>query len=474
MAEATSVVSELATVVPEDLQVENDGIPQAEEDLVDLTTPPTNNPVQEEAATLLVESKETVEISSTAEPSVAETLSDVVSELATVVPEDLHIEDGGIPQAEEDFVDSPALTNDPVQEDAVAPIVESEETTAEPSEGETTSVLSELATIVPEELQIENGGIAHAEEDLVDPPRPTDDGHVQEKVVTPLVESKTNEISSTTEPSTPTMATIVSETSMEPPEDLQIENAGVAQADVDPPAPTDPVQDDAVAPLVESKEATAEPSVAETASVVSEPAIPVPEELEIEDVIAQAEEELVDLPLLPTDDPVEEAVVPLVESGKAIEFSSTAETLMTEIASVISELSKEVLEVLSIDSDGDVQEDHSVDLALETVGTEPVREGTEDQAEVAIPETVAVEGMAVETQSFEQSTVEAPETHILNGNGHSAIKEETIETLDDATFAENLTSEDDIKAEPKIMEPIHHISPETLEAPLSTTEYQED
>ena len=505
VAETASAVSE-PTVVPEDLQTENGDIAQA--DLVD-PLPPTD---EAEAVAPLVEFQEAVHISSTAEPSAAE-IASAISEPATVLLEDLHIEDGGIAHAEEDFVDPPPPAEVSVQEEALAPIVESEaveiSSIAEPSTSEIASVVSEPSTEVPEDLQIVNGGITQAEEHFVDPPAPTDEP-VHEDTVIPIVESKAVEISSTAEPSV--AETAVSEPTTDVPEDPQIENGGIAQAEeglVDPPPlpAADSVQEDAIASLVEYKEATVEPSVVETVSVISEPATVVPEELQIEGGIAQAEEESVDPPLPPTDDPIpEDGIITIVESKEAIsstaepsvaeaaslvsepttvvpehlqienggiaqaeedlvdppptdnpvqaeavapvetkeavEISSTTEPSVAEIASIISEPSTEVPQLLSIDTASNAQENHPVDLPpLRTVGTEPIGEGTEDQVQAAIPETIAVEDTVVEKQSFEQTAVGAPETHVLDGNGHSATREETIGILDGMYLSRSINSQ---------------------------------
>jgi hypothetical protein len=72
----------------------------------------------------------------------------------------------------------------------------------------------------------------------------------------------------------------------------------------------------------------------------------------------------------------------------------------------------------------------------------------------------------VEMQSFNET--KAPETHALNGNGHSTTTQETIGTHE-ASSVNFATDEDNIQSDP-VIESIHltHISPATLEAPSIT------
>jgi hypothetical protein len=162
----TSVVSEPATVplvAPEDLQIKDDGIAQTGEDLAG-PPPPTDSSIQEEAVAPPAGFKETVETSSAVEPSVVEIASVVVSEPATVVPEGLQIEHGDIAQIEE--VSSP-LTDNPVQEEAIIPTIGFQEAAeiSEPV-AEIVSVVPEPSVEVPEDLSIDNDGIPQAEGDL--------------------------------------------------------------------------------------------------------------------------------------------------------------------------------------------------------------------------------------------------------------------------------------------------------------------
>jgi len=144
----------------EQLQIDTDSVIETEEDLVN--PPPNDKLIQEEADNTLLESKEAVEIPSTAEPSVTE-MASIVSEPTTVVPEELQIEKDNI--AEEDL-DDPPLT--------------------EPSATEIASTVSE-PTIVPKELQIENDNITEAEEDSAHPP-PLADNPIQEEAVAPIAQ----------------------------------------------------------------------------------------------------------------------------------------------------------------------------------------------------------------------------------------------------------------------------------------------
>ena len=267
---STAEPSVVETVVPED----QDDIAQAEEDLVD-PIPPTHNIVPEEAVTPL---EEAVEISSTAEPSVAEI---TVSEQ---VPEDLQVANDNTAQAEEDSVDSLPPTRNLVQEEAVAPLEEPVDSETEPSMAEIASVVSELST---GDLNIEN--ITQAEADLADPP-PSTQNFIQD---TPLKETAV--ISSTAESSV--AETVVPEPGTVVPEGLQIENDDIAQAEVDLPSTHNLIQE-VIAPLEEPVEIhfTAKPSVAEIVPVVSEPSTEVPEDLLVDNGIAQVEDDLVDLP----------------------------------------------------------------------------------------------------------------------------------------------------------------------------------
>lgn len=268
---STAEPSAVETVVPED----QDDITQAEEDLVD-PIPPTHNIVPEEAVTPL---EEAVEISSTAEPSVVEI---TVSEQATMVPEDLQVANDNTAQAEEDSVDSLPPTHNLFEEEAVAPLEEPMDISseAEPSMAEIASVVSEG------DFNIEN--VAQAEADLTDPP-PSTQNFIPD---TPLKETAV--ISSTAEPSV--AETVVPEPGTVP-EGLQIDNDDIAQAEVDLPSTHNLIQE-AIAPLEEPVEIhfTAEPSVADIVPVVSEPSMEVPEDLPVDNGIAQVEDDLVDLP----------------------------------------------------------------------------------------------------------------------------------------------------------------------------------
>jgi hypothetical protein len=377
---------------------------------------------------------------------------------ATVVHDGVQLEKSGI--AEEESVDSPPTENH------IAPVAELVENSSlhEPLVAEISSVVSEPPTSVPEESQIknsnitqgedsvdppltdnpvpiqenavapvaefkavenpsstepqseqpqiENDSVIETEEDLVNPP-PTDK-LVQEEADTTLLESKEAvEIPSTAEPSVTEMASIVSEPTTVVPEDLQIENDNIAEEDLDDP------------PLTE-------PSATEIVSTVSEPAI-VPEELQIEnDNIAEAEEDLAHPPPL-ADNPIQEEAVAPVAEFTAAETSSAAEPLVAEISSAISEPPPEDL---SIDNDNIPQAEYGLtDPLLQAVETEHTGGGTEGPGEATIPGTNVVEDLVAdqpaldkgETQSIDAAEAEASETHVSNGNGHSTTTQETIE-----------------------------------------------
>jgi len=215
--------------------------------------------------------------------------------------------------------------------------------------------------------------------------------------------------------------------------------------------------------------------VAEIASVVSEPAAVLPEELQIKnDGAALVEEDLVD-PLPPTDNLVqEEPNATLVK--EAVESFSSPEPSVAEIVSVVSEPPTEEPKEFSFISDSSLAGDDLIDppLSLQNVETEHIGERTEGQGKAAILETAAVDDLVVdqaaldkvEMQSFDET--EAPETHVLNGNGHSTTTQANSVNLatDEDKFLLN------IQADPKNTEPIHpsHISPAsaTLEAPSTT------
>lgn len=519
-AETASIVSEPATVIPEELRTENVSIPQAEEYLAD-PPPPTENPTQEQVVAPVAELKKPVETSSTNEPSVADTPLVVVSEPAKVVHEGVQIEDSGIAQAEEGLVDplptdnpvqeeadalvelkeatensstaSPSVSgiavfsepttvpeelqieNDgiahteekiaenPIQEEAVAPVaefndVDENHSADKPSVTEIASIVSEPATLVPGEPndgipqaedvvgphpptepsateivsvvsepatlehQINNDGVAQAEEDLVDPP-PTE----KQEADAPVAEFKGFETSSTAEPSVAETVSVVSEPATAVPEEPQIDKESVAQVAkdlVNPPPPTEnPIQGEADARVIETKavnrSSIAEPSVAETPSVVPEPATAVAEEPQIENVsIPQAEEGLVEPSLI--DNPIqEEAFVPVAEFKEAVEISSTPEPSVTEMAPVISEPTAVVPEEPQIENDSISQaKEDFVDppppIQVETVTplagfkeaietsstTEPP---VTETASVFEPETVMPEGLQTENESVPQA-----------------------------------------------------------------------
>lgn len=172
-----------------------------------ITTEAKGNLVQDLEAP--VEAEESVEMSSTAEPSWAE-MASVVSGLATVSPDDLWIETDSITHAEEILVGSPP-TDEPVHEEIFTPPKKAIEVsfTHEPSAAEI--LLSEPIT-VSEDLEIDNGDIVV----LVDP-SPTDNP-AQEEGVVPIAEfQEAIEVFSTDEPSTAAV------------EDLQIEDDGITQ-----------------------------------------------------------------------------------------------------------------------------------------------------------------------------------------------------------------------------------------------------
>lgn len=436
LAEAASLISEPATVVPESLQIENGDITHAEQD--------PDNAIQEDLA---VESVDIVE------PSVAESAS-VVSEPATAVPGSHQIENNGITQAEDPTLPNPVLVRN-------LEVKESVETSLA---AETASRLSQLAT-VPEDLQIENGSITQTEEHLLGPPGPPSliDIPVQEAVVAPLVQFQAVEISSIDQ-SSPVPADLHIETgqavedlldpsdnlaqeeaniplvegveisSTDKPstvvsEDLQIDNGEITQVDealIDSPLLTDnPVQE----------------AVVEISSR-DEPSTVVHEDLHIENSgITSAEEHLVS-PLPLTDNPVqEETVAPLVEFQAAENFS-IAEPSVAETASIVSDPSTKVPEEISINCDGITQTEGDLNLVeippslLSVSETEHIGERTEGQVNTAIQEMMGNEGMVVnqvkpETRS-DETEVEAPETYVLNAN--SATTQETIETLNGMFF----------------------------------------
>ena len=369
------VISGPATVVPEEPQTESDSIAKTEEELA-VPPPPTINPVPE-ADVSLVEF-EVVDNPSTDQPTVAE-IAPVVSELPTEVPEELQIENGSIAQA-----DLAPQTDDLSQEEAVVPITEVKETvessTDEPSVADTLLVSSEPAKVVPEEPQAENDSIAQAEEDLAVPPPPTINP-VPEADVS-LVEFEVVDNPSTAPPTVAEIAPIVSELPTEVPEELQIENGSIARAEDLAPQTDDLSQEEAVVPIVEVKEtvesSTDEPSVADTLLVSSESAKVVLEEPQTEknDSIAKTEEELT-VPPPPTVNPVQEvADVSLVESEEAVENPSTTQLPVAEIAPVVSELPTEVPEEPQIENDSIAQAE---DLAP------PTETDTLTQEETVVP-----------------------------------------------------------------------------------------
>ena len=191
VAEIASAISEPATVIPEEL--ENDSIAQ--------DPPPIGNVTQERE-------KVVAENSSTAEPSVTE-IASVVSEPVTLVHEDLQIDSNSIAQAAEDLVDPLPLDN---STQTVVPIAEVKEmvessSTDELPVADTLLVVSEPATVVPEEPQTENDSIAQ-DEDLVASPPPTVN-LVQEEADVSLVEfEEAVENASTAEP--PVITPVVS------------------------------------------------------------------------------------------------------------------------------------------------------------------------------------------------------------------------------------------------------------------------
>ena len=447
VVETAPVVSEPAIVVSEELQTQNVGIIQAEEDLVVDPPPPTENSIQEGVDASVADFKETTEGSSTDELSVADTSSVVVPEPETVVHhESVQIKDGAVAQAEENLV-GPPPTENLIQEEA-DPVVEFKEAVESLSPAESSATGTEPAIVVPEEPQIGNASIAQVEEGSVDSPSLTENP-IQEEAVAPVAEFKEAvENSSTAQQSVTEVASVVFEPTTVVPKDpvaeleeeiesssadklsvadtpsvvvsepatvvhegVQIENASTAQAEdlVDPPSPTDNfIQEEVVAPVPEFKEVaenpfTPEPSAPEVASVISEPAAVVPEELQLEnDIAAQAAKDLVDPPppiepvteiasepatvpelqmehgsiaqaedsidlSPPTDNPTQvEADATVVEFKEAVENTCTAEPSVAEIVSVVSESAVAVPEEPRIDSDGIAQAEEDSVPSLST------------------------------------------------------------------------------------------------------------
>jgi hypothetical protein len=448
------VFSEPATVAHhESVQIKDGAIAQAE-DLVG--PPPTENPIQEEADPVM-ESKEAVESLSAAESSATET-APVLSEPATVVPEEPQIDHDSIAQVEEGLVDPPPLTENPIQEEAVAPVTEFNEAV----ENSSTAHQSEVASVVPKELQI-----AQAAEDLVDP-LPPSENPIQEEADPPVAEfEKEIESSSTDKLSVAdTSLVVVSEPATVVHEGVQIENGGIAQAEdlVDPPSSTDNlIQEEVVAPVAEFKEvaenpSTPEPKAAEVASVVSEPAAKVPEELQLDDIAAQAAKDLVDPPAPiepvteiasvvsepatvpelqiengnitqaeadlvdfppPTGNPIQiEADAIVVEIKEAVENACTTEPSVAEMVSVVSESAAAVPEEPQIDNDGIAQAEKD---SLPSLSTE---NPTEEEAIAPVTEFNPFENSSTGEPSVAQivsvvselATVVSEELQVENNN----------------------------------------------------------
>ena len=228
------------------------------------------------------------------------------SEPATAAPSNFRIEADDVTHAGEDLV-NPALRENSVQDGTVAPLVEFKEVAATPStDGASAVVISEPATMVHEDLQIEDGSIIQAEEDLVDPPPPPTDNPVQGAVV----RLEAAEILPTHEPSVTGMVVVSELASVV--EDVQIDSGSIPQAEeisVDPLPTDDPVQK-----AVEITSA-GEPPVAEALSAVAPGSVL--EDLGIDNG-----------PPPPTDNPVptleaeEQHLLPSSESHNAIHIES--------------------------------------------------------------------------------------------------------------------------------------------------------
>ena len=282
----------LSEPVAEGLQIENHGIAQEVEEIVDPS--PADSQVQEEAITPQVEFKEPVETFYKDEPSVADKPSEIVSE---PVAEDLQIENNEIAQTEEEIVDPP--TDNHVQDATITPHTEFKEV-VETSSADKLPVADTPSDIVSESvaesLHIENGGTAQAEEEVVH----LTDSHVQDETIAPHAEIKEAVQSSSADEPLVAPPEVISEPVAE---DLQIENDEIAQTEEEIlVSSTDShVQDEAIAPHAEFKAAVEssgadEPSVA-MASAVSEPSTEIPEDLSIGGgSITQAEQEAVDSP----------------------------------------------------------------------------------------------------------------------------------------------------------------------------------
>ena len=474
-------LADKTTVVPKEPQAENDSIAKTEEDLaVPLLSTVDSEPVQE-ADVSLVEFEEAVENSSTAQPPAAE-IAPVVSELPTEVPKELQIENDSIAQAE----DLAPLTDDLAQEEAIVPVAEVKETesssTEEPS-------LADKTTVVPEEPQTENDSIAKTEEDLAVPPLSTVGSEPVQEADVSLVEfEEAVENSSTAQPPVAEIAPVVSELPTEVPEELQIENDSIAQAEDSAPLTDDLAQEEVVVPIAEVKEtvesfSTEEPSVADTPLVSSEPATVVPEEPQTEnDSVAKPEEDLA-VPPLPTVDPVqEEADVNLVEVEEAVENPSTAQPPVAEIAPVVFELPTEVPQVdsenvnvaqaedLAPPTDTLAQEETVVPVveAKETVNSSIGEPSSADALLVSSePATVVLEEPQIENDSIAQAEEDfvdpPPDTLLVSSEPAIAVPEETPAdedvidppTSEPAIVPEELQTENDsiVQAKEDLIDP---------------------
>ena len=391
--------------VAEGLQIENHGIAQEVEEIVDPS--PADSQVQEEAITPQVEFKEPVETFYKDEPSVADKPSEIVSE---PVAEDLQIENNEIAQTEEEIVDPP--TDNHVQDATITPHTEFKEV-VETSSADKLPVADTPSDIVSESvaesLHIENGGTAQAEEEIV----PPTDSHVQDETIAPHSEFKEAVESSSADEPLVVPPEIISEPVAE---SLHIENSGTAQAEEEVVHLTDShVQDETIAPHAEIKEAVQsssadEPLVAPP-EVISEP---VAEDLQIEnDEIAQTEEEIL---VSSTDSHVQdEAIAPHAEFKAAVE-SSGADEPSVAMASAVSEPSTEIPEDLSIGGGSITQaEQEAVDSppidkhAQEEATTPQVGVKPSDVLSELIPEDLQIETSG--TAKAEEEIVDPPLTN---------------------------------------------------------------